>query len=218
MGAWGGCALALVATACSFEATHGTGYKCVDDGDCPDGQRCVELMCSESDSALGDGAPGVDAPVVDAGLPNLLVNPGFESADLEDWVDYNAVVDRTMDPVRSGSYAGRVCRGDAAEYFTAYQFFLRDAVPTGTYRVSAYVRSAVDGVTLPMRVTIRESGPGGEVNHDGDELDVGDVWKKLAVDGTVTATDLEWIQIIVWGLTGDDVCYLVDDATAVQLE
>ena len=206
----------LLAAACSFEAKHGTGYKCVDDGDCPEGQACVDLVCGGAAAALGDGAPS-GGGVPDAGLTNLLENAGFESANVSDWHEYNSSVERS-EMARTGSFAGYVCRADQAEAFTTYNFMVYEPVPTGQYHARAYVRGGGEGETLPMRLTIRESTPDGYVNHDGDEVQVGDSWVPLTADADVAATDLSWIQVIVWGLTGAEVCFLVDDTSAVLVE
>ncbi|HUS66876.1 MAG TPA: hypothetical protein VMZ28_20200 [Kofleriaceae bacterium] len=207
--------------ACGFDADYGTGYRCIDDGDCPDGQLCVENSCQVPapggrDAAVIDARldnAGADA-ATDAAPTNLLEDPGFEVVNDQDWEKYNSTLAKNLDDPHGGSSFGRVCVINAEEEFTVFQP-LEGAPPQGArYEASVWMRA--DETPVTVMLTIREGTGPSFVDHDGQPIELGTSWQQLSHSATVEETGRTFASFIVWGLTGGGTCYQIDDAFAYR--
>lgn len=210
----------LAAAACGFDADYGTGYRCIDEGDCPDGQRCVDNSCQLEVSAqedageLLDGAAPADGPIIAS--VNLLEDPGFEIGGDDNWGKYNSTLTQTADEPHGGGASGHVCEISAAEAYTVFQPFDADPPKATTYRLSAWVRTT--GETITAKITLREfTDEVGWVDHHGTDTLVAGDWVELTLDATVEDAGRDGVQLIVWGLDGGAGCFDIDDAAAYLL-
>jgi hypothetical protein len=146
---------------------------------------CGELLATDDEQPFVDASPfeaADDADVApdvsldaDAGPPNLLVNPGFESGCTAFWTGANATItDTTADAdVRSGLRACFVCKNNASAN-AAQHFQIRGgALPGERYVGKIWVkRPLVDG-----------SARQAELNIEGNR-------------NLVTTSTADWTQIV----------------------
>lgn len=205
-------AFATVLAGCSLEVEYGTGYRCIDDTDCPGDQRCVVNTCQAAGSP--DAAAPFDAPAPsdtgpDAARVNLLDNPGFET-DEDTWGRYNSTLVRTSAVPHEGQWSGHVCQISADSPFTVFQTLESNPPEGASYVARAWVRSG-DAETISARLTIREVTGEVWIDYDGDTVAIDGEWVELSVEGTVQEPGREAAQVIVWGLSGGGPCFDVDD-------
>jgi hypothetical protein len=203
----------LGVAACGFDVRYGTGYRCIDDADCPDGQRCDDNSCQLPEPGGGDGGPH-DAPGPDAALVNLLVDPGFEVANDEDWGKYNSTLTQTIDDPHGGTSSGHVCELSSDEAYTIFQVVEQAPQAGVTYVGSVWARTPGEAVTA--RLTIREATDGDWIDHHGDDVLLGGDWVELSVAATIEEANRDVVQLIVWGLAAAGPCFDVDDAAAYR--
>ena len=98
------------------------------------------------------------ATVSQAGVANMLDNPGFESGTTDGWTPRACSIEVVTDPVNSGSYSG-LASGRNATWQGIQQDITSDMVDGATYVMSAYVRtSAAEDSDIRISVEQRIDG------------------------------------------------------------